>query len=79
MGEGGIKRRTDEYDYPSEKRGFFILRISQPSTFESFCCLDHKEARLILSTKGVVVETLVKSQEQVKSLSNERRRNLTNT
>jgi hypothetical protein len=50
---------TDEYNYPSEKHGLFVFRIVQPSTFESFCCLDHEEASLILPTERVVVETLL--------------------
>jgi hypothetical protein len=44
--------------YPSEKHGFLVFRIIQPSTFESFCCLDHEKASPILSTECVVVETL---------------------
>jgi hypothetical protein len=54
------KRRTDEYDHPSEEGGLSIFRIIQPPTFEGLCCLDHKKASLILSTERVVVETLLR-------------------
>ena len=55
----GAARATDKYNYPSEKHGLLVFRIVQPSTFESFCCLDHEKTSLILSTERVVVETLL--------------------
>jgi hypothetical protein len=49
---------TDEYNNPSEKHGLLVFIIVQPSTFESFCCLDHEKASLIISAERVVVKTL---------------------
>jgi hypothetical protein len=49
---------TDEYDHPSENRGILIFGIVQPPSLESFRCLDHEEASLVLTAECVVVETL---------------------
>jgi hypothetical protein len=53
-----MSAETDEYDYPSEDRGFLIFRVVQRSSLESFRCLDHKEASLVLAAERVMVETL---------------------
>jgi len=54
---------TDEYDYPSEDRGLLVFGIVQRSSLESFRCLHHKEASLVLAAKRVMIETLGPSDE----------------
>ena len=49
---------THKYDHPSENHGLLVFGIVQPSSLESFCCLDYEEARLVVTAECVVVETL---------------------
>ena len=53
-----MSTRTDEYDNPSEDRGLLVFGIVQRSCLESFRCLHHKEASLVLAAERVMVEAL---------------------
>ena len=54
-----MSAETYQYDHPSENGGLLVFGIVQPSSLESFCCLDDEETGLVVTAECVVVETLV--------------------